>query len=619
MAGTFVSAQHNDSPNSANASPKAITPEPSSTSSYIPESIPSGCFNDPENDIVEDSPEIFGGKAIPRVLIPSDIWQQITDDSIWSETFSIPARMGGVLIGRYGKNVRELRSQWKAEFSLNMSPDNQDLLIFRVACPVEYKVEVLNWVSQRFKMRPSRTTIGNPNQLRRYLPFGVATPVHVRSSYGLKEMFVTVPDDKFARFVEMQREMDLDYSNYSNQRMRLCEPVTSGTVSVLPHSQGFARALILKVFHVQPVKYALYFLLDHGVFGLVQINELRKIRAKYMRLPFQAIHVSWAHALPLFNDMPEMHLLRTFFSSGQIHATSVRMETCCRASVVFTDLMVVSKQTPQNMVPTGPFPTNLSQDPQEFPPLGDAQLKMVDVLAICCRTGLYTVAPLVIYPSRQCWLNQSETPYFTYDGGDIDYQSYVSYIMEDGITNSSVSPDSGAQLSSKASKKNRKSRRKKHKQSTESSSADDKENKDVPAPDLPPSVDSNNNNATVLVRPPNNPWGKPIPYVPEPVAVVPTPEQKPEPTKVEEVVEPPKPVKLTMAQIVAMAPTPPRVVKKPVAPVPVKKETPVQKKERPEKKPRRKPTSNGESAPKRRPLKSRNQQTGKGPQDGTSH
>lgn len=109
------------------------------------------------------------------------------------------------------------------------------------------------------------------------MPLGEAVPVHVRSLYASKEFFVTIRDDEYAKYLRMQSELDADYSSATGYRIQLCEPVTSGTVAVVPHSEGFARALVISIYPTWP-KSVFYFLLDHGIFGVVALNKLRKIR-----------------------------------------------------------------------------------------------------------------------------------------------------------------------------------------------------------------------------------------------------------------------------------------------------------------------------------------------------
>ncbi|KAK4471891.1 hypothetical protein MN116_005277 [Schistosoma mekongi] len=390
----------NNSSASGSESDRALTPD--SNDGFCGIALPPEGFSDPSHDIYEANPEEMDGRVLPRVLIPSDMWAQVVDRNIWHETFLIPAYMGGVLIGRLGKNVRELRNVWQAEFNLNTCPGKQDTLIFKLSCPLRHKDDVLRWVSNRFKTRPSKTTIGNPNQLRRQLPLGEPVPVQIRSLYGSKEFFVTIPDEEYNNYLVMQTELEKDYSTANNYRMQLCEPVTSGTVAVVPHSQGFARALIISVYQTWP-KIAFYYLLDHGTFGVVQLNKLRKIRAKYMRVPFQAIHVSWAHAFPVYSDIPDLHILRTFFNSGRVHAFAVRMETCCRASVGFGE-----------------------QYSQPYSSHG-----FLDILVNACNSGLFMAVPLLIYPKRQSWLNGSEIPYYPFTYSYIDYQSLVTFAVEE--------------------------------------------------------------------------------------------------------------------------------------------------------------------------------------------
>uniref|UniRef100_A0A183A178 Tudor domain-containing protein n=1 Tax=Echinostoma caproni TaxID=27848 RepID=A0A183A178_9TREM len=244
------------SPESSSEHPR--TPDSQISSNGDPQdalSFPPGYFNDPSNDIYEDNPEELNGTMLPKVLIPSDLWAEAVDQDIWHETFCVPAHMGGVLIGRLGKNVRELKNIWQAEFSLNTCPGRQDTLIFKLSCPIKHKDDVLQWVSRRFRE---------------------AVPVHVRSLYASKEFFVTIRDEEYSKYLKMQSELDADYSSATGFRIQLCEPVTSGTVAVVPHSQGFARALVISVYSTWP-KSVFYFLLDHGIFGVVALNKLRKI------------------------------------------------------------------------------------------------------------------------------------------------------------------------------------------------------------------------------------------------------------------------------------------------------------------------------------------------------
>ncbi|VDQ07706.1 unnamed protein product [Trichobilharzia regenti] len=228
--------------NSGSESDRALTPDSNDGLCGIP--MPPDGFSDPSNDIYEANPEEINGKILPTVLIPISF----TSDSTY-----------------FPRNVRELRNSWQAEFNLNTCPGKQDTLVLKLSCPLRHKNDVLRWVSHRFKMRPSRTTIGNPSQLK------------IRSLYGSKELFLTIPDEEYNNYLDMEAELDKDYSSTNSYRMQLCEPVTSGTVAVVPHSHGFARALIISIYPTWP-KTAFYYLLDHGTFGVVQLNKLKKIR-----------------------------------------------------------------------------------------------------------------------------------------------------------------------------------------------------------------------------------------------------------------------------------------------------------------------------------------------------
>ncbi|BHF65971.1 hypothetical protein SprV_0200898500 [Sparganum proliferum] len=106
-AGVINTVNHEDCDMSgSDMSEEVITPNSSRTESTEEGKsyeFPEGIFDDPDHDIVEDSPEVSGGKKIPRVLVPSDLWAEAVEKDTWRETFYVPASMGGVLIGRFGK------------------------------------------------------------------------------------------------------------------------------------------------------------------------------------------------------------------------------------------------------------------------------------------------------------------------------------------------------------------------------------------------------------------------------------------------------------------------------------------------------------------------------------
>lgn len=125
-----------------------------------------GIFNDPENEIEEDSPEMCDGVLIPKVLVPEELLAQVFDDNLFVKSMDVPAHLGGVLIGRLGKNFRDMRSGHNADLTLSMNPDSQSSLLLKICCPLVNRDSVCKWINKRLQTRPSQTTIGNPNQLQ---------------------------------------------------------------------------------------------------------------------------------------------------------------------------------------------------------------------------------------------------------------------------------------------------------------------------------------------------------------------------------------------------------------------------------------------------------------------
>lgn len=120
-----------------------------------------------------------------------------------------------------------------------------------------------------------------------------------------------------------------------------------------------------------------------------------------MRIPFQAVHVSWAHAMPCFLDTPDLHILRTFFENKQVSVFPVRMETCCRSSVVFLE---------------------------KVPSLPSCEQPIYsDILASAAQFSIFYIAPLILNPIRQSWLNKSDTPYYHCPYTSVVYEEFVRY------------------------------------------------------------------------------------------------------------------------------------------------------------------------------------------------
>ena len=105
--------------------------------------------------------------------------------------------------------------------------------------------------------------------------------------------------------------------------------------------------------------------------------------------------------MPCFLDTPDLHILRTFFENKQISVFPVRMETCCRSSVIFLE---------------------------RVPSLPSCEHPMYsDILATAAQFSIYYIAPLVLNPARQAWLNKSDTPYYHCPYTSVVYEEFVRY------------------------------------------------------------------------------------------------------------------------------------------------------------------------------------------------
>ncbi|VDL64090.1 unnamed protein product [Hymenolepis diminuta] len=363
-----------------------------------------GMFGIPEYNIEEIEPLLHNGVLLPRVNIPPDLLFSAEDPNVYKRSINIPIKMLGLFRGKNGKNISYLKEKYQAKIRTTFSDPNSTSIGLEVSCPLEFKEEVASWILERIRLRPSTTTIGNPSRLLRTPPLGELTRVFIRSSYSRKHLFVTIADEKYREFLEMEREMTADYSNNFTAKSRLYEPVYATSIAVLKTGTVYSRVCILSVVDGNP-KYAICFLLDHGKFVIVPISDLRKIKTRYMRTPFQAVSVMWAHAQSPFVDASDNNFLMRYFNNTSLYVFPVRNETCCRSDVIFFNRIDGPKR--------------------------GSQYLYQDILVQATNEGQCCLAGKVINLDEQFELNGSERAYYFCPYSAV-YNDLVFYRMPNG-------------------------------------------------------------------------------------------------------------------------------------------------------------------------------------------
>ncbi|VDO08345.1 unnamed protein product [Rodentolepis nana] len=362
-----------------------------------------GMLGIPEYQIEETEPQLHDGVLLPQVLIPSDL--PIFDDpNIYKTNFIIPNTMSGIIIGKQGKNVNALKEKFFADISISPAQVDHNNIVLTVSCPITYKDDVIQWILKRIRTKPSMTPIGNPYQLLRTTPLGELTRVFIRSSYSRKHLFVTIADECYNKFLEMEKEITADYTNMTHTRLQLYDPVVVGTIAVLKTGVIYSRVFIMDIVDGNP-KLAVCFLLDHGTFTVAPVGDLRKIKTRYMQVPFQAVSVMWAHAQSPFVDISDDNFLMRYFNNDSLYVFPVRNETCCRSDGIFF---------------------NRIEDPKQ-----GSQYVYQDILVQAVNEGYCRFAGKIVNLDQQFELNRSEKAYYFCPYSSV-YEGLVFYRMSNG-------------------------------------------------------------------------------------------------------------------------------------------------------------------------------------------
>ncbi|VDO08346.1 unnamed protein product, partial [Rodentolepis nana] len=365
--------------------------------------IGQGLLGVPEHGIVETEPVLLDGIWIGQVIIEDDLFCLDANPNLWRLRMTIPSNMIGRFCGTNGIHVKNLKARYQAKVLVHSTDPNDTTALLEVSCPPEFKVEVLRWISFRTRSPHSITKIDDATKLLRKLPFGELTLVYVRSWYSQKHLFVTIVDSVYEEFLRMEAEMNADYANIGT-RVLLSDPIFVNKIAVLRTATTWSRVCILDVVDGS-TRCAICFLLDHGVFVVVRMGELVKIKEPYMQIPFQAVSVVWAHAQPNIVAKPDDLLLQRYFSNDSLYVFPVRNETCCRSDVIFFNRIKDTKH--------------------------DSQYLYQDILVQAVNEGYYRFAGKLIYLDEQFELNGSESAYYFCPYSDV-YEALVFYRMSNG-------------------------------------------------------------------------------------------------------------------------------------------------------------------------------------------
>ncbi|KAM3185395.1 hypothetical protein ACTXT7_006441 [Hymenolepis weldensis] len=360
-----------------------------------------GMLGIPEYGIEEVDPVLLDGVWVGCVTFPRNLLIDDENSTVYKRFLTVPVKMFGILFGKNKKNLEYLDKTYHAKIRHHISDPNSTSICLEISCPKEFKENFAQWILERIRTRPSASTVGNPNLLLRTPTLGKLA----------QHLFVTICDEVYRKFVEMEKEITADYSKSDLANSWLYEPVHASTIAVLKIKSVYSRVLIVNVVNGYP-KCAICFLLDYGIFIIVPITSLRKIKIKYMKIPFQAVSVTWAHALSPFVEVSDNNFLKRYFEDSHLYIFPVRNETCYRSEVIFLNKIGESNDDPQYQ----------------------------DVLDQARNDGQCEFSEEIIKLDEQFELNKTQIAYY-YCPYTPEYQNLVSFEMPNGgIVKASVLP-----------------------------------------------------------------------------------------------------------------------------------------------------------------------------------
>nr|CDS29473.1 hypothetical protein HmN_000234000 [Hymenolepis microstoma] len=352
----------------------------------------------PYYGIEEIDPIFIDGFWYRHVSCPNDLAIFGGEPTWYKRLLDIPIRLLGTILGRNNKNLNYLSEAYGAKLVFHKTTPKPSSVCLEVHCPTEFKEDFIKWLLERIRTKPSNSIIGNPERLLRIPRLGKLARVLIRSSYFRKHLFVTIFDKKYEAFVEMEKKMTADYSSIISKESFLPEPICARTISVLKMGTNCYRVLIVHAVS-EDNNLIICFLLDHGIFAVVNAKCLYKIKMRYMKVPFQAVSVTWAHARSSFVEVSDAKFLTRYFKAPEMYIFPVRNETCRRPAVVFFEKQGRRYQ---------------------------------DILDKANRNGECAFSEEVIKLDDQFELNRTTTAYY-YCSYVPKYQSLVSFLKPNGM------------------------------------------------------------------------------------------------------------------------------------------------------------------------------------------
>lgn len=255
--------------------------------------------------------------------------------------FYFPLDLCGLLIGRQGKTISQIKERSGACITLQPSPYTPNHKICSIGGSEEQIQDALKRITEKIPpsvygnidLTPIQDTsqlasnpVVMPDLIQLNLPQeGVSVNILVASIIDAGHLFLQLPTHP--TYVALNRLNKFMNRCYSQPGMvpHLPRPLAVGVICAAPMMDSWYRAVIVAVSEESDeceIKFV-----DYGGYSQVSWNDLRQIRSDFMTLPFQAVEVYLANITPLpdepyFSDAA-VETLQQLTESGILQAQVV--------------------------------------------------------------------------------------------------------------------------------------------------------------------------------------------------------------------------------------------------------------------------------------------------------
>lgn len=124
-----------------------------------------GMLGMPEYGIEEVDPVLLDGVWVGCVTFPRNLLFDDEDSTAYKRILTVPVKMIGTFFGKNNKNLQYVNKTYHAKIHYHISDPDSTSISLKLSCPIKFKEDFAQWILERIRSKPSKSTVGNPNLL----------------------------------------------------------------------------------------------------------------------------------------------------------------------------------------------------------------------------------------------------------------------------------------------------------------------------------------------------------------------------------------------------------------------------------------------------------------------